>query len=531
MPGAAMAATKHNQFSKQHRNSSKLSLNSRSNSSSKLHQGNAPNFAFTALKAADVQTPKRVDSSQTIRTEKSVGGGHSSRERPNSRPALATRHSSRQGPQVAPKKPKFAMHADVQDARSAAADASSDSYEDVEDDDENWVSSGVATPDDREEAEPGHKTPHLRPPPELSAHNEPTPLVSRQPLPSHRDLIAGPSSVPTYDSNALEQRHADPEEEDEFDYRPRAGGYKTAPSSRPPSVHSRYGPGRPSLVRTASFAPVLNTAAPPLMTTSIANAQITSTNPPEVQEEVLTPPGIESPIHYRDSWGGTGPIRASPPDSPMSARMSQASQSQFLPSRTDASGSSTSHFRPGMVRMSTASSVATVPATRSYLVPNATNSGTEAMDALNHSGPRTRKTSTFSMASGTLGAVTSSVAGLFSRGSIPSVGSSLNPEAHHSPSHIHHPHHPRSAAISSLQANSKHREQPLQLTSHFPPESQLAHVKSGGMPGAGQIAFSLLPPPYMAAHMAVRTYEAPLQDAYTRVVVGRPRPTLGMTTK
>ena len=41
------------------------------------------------------------------------------------------------------------------------------------------------------------------------------------------------------------------------------------------------------------------------------------------------------------------------------------------------------------------------------------------------------------------------------------------------------------------------------------------------------MAFSLLPAPYMAAHMAVRAYEAPVQDSWERVVRTRMRSLAG----
>lgn len=67
MPGPAMATTKPPHFTKHHRNPSKLSQNSRSGSSTKLH---APNLALTAIKTGvDHGTPKRVESSVTIRSE------------------------------------------------------------------------------------------------------------------------------------------------------------------------------------------------------------------------------------------------------------------------------------------------------------------------------------------------------------------------------------------------------------------------------------------------------------------------------
>lgn len=70
MPGTAMAATKHPHITKYQRNSSKLSQNSRSGSSTKLHPGHGHNLAFTAIKiAADHGPPIRVDSSQTIRSD------------------------------------------------------------------------------------------------------------------------------------------------------------------------------------------------------------------------------------------------------------------------------------------------------------------------------------------------------------------------------------------------------------------------------------------------------------------------------
>lgn len=65
-----MAATKQSHLAKHHRNPSKLSQNSRSSSSTKLHPGHGHNLAFTAIKiAADHGPPKRVDSSQTIRSD------------------------------------------------------------------------------------------------------------------------------------------------------------------------------------------------------------------------------------------------------------------------------------------------------------------------------------------------------------------------------------------------------------------------------------------------------------------------------
>lgn len=61
------AATKHG-APKHNRSSSKLSQASRSNSATKLHPGYGHNLAFTTLKA-DAGPPKRVDSSQTIRSD------------------------------------------------------------------------------------------------------------------------------------------------------------------------------------------------------------------------------------------------------------------------------------------------------------------------------------------------------------------------------------------------------------------------------------------------------------------------------
>lgn len=400
-------------------------------------------------------------------------------------------------------------------------DEPADDYEE-DDDDENWVSSGVATPDDREEAEIGDLTPQTGHPPGLPAPSDPVPAqYQEQPL---SEPIAGPSSVPAYESNALDQRR-DAEEDDRFDNYPQHGGYKTAPSSRPPSVRRRRGP--PSLIRTSSFTPALNTTAPPLTTTSIASAQITSTNPPEGGEDVLTPPAGDSPIHHygRDSWGGIAPVRATSPGSIESGGRVPQSRSAFLPAKptSPATSSSVSALRPGIMRNSTASSVSTVAAPHSpQLSPNPSLNAHFAVPndyAPNDS--RNRKGSTFSIASNKLGAVTSGVAGLFSRGSIPSIASPLNSE--------HSSHHPKqSAAMSSLQSIPKRRDTPPPLTSHFPPVSQLAHVAASGTAGAGPggaggMAFSLLPAPYMAAHMAVRTYEAPLQDAYARVMQSRPR--------
>jgi hypothetical protein len=382
--------------------------------------------------------------------------------------------------------------------------------EDDDDDDENWVSSGVVTPDDRKGADAGPSTPHARPPPGL-------PVVPAMQQFQQLPPVAGPSSVPTYDSTALENRLG-VAVDDGLRHQPSryTGGFKTAPSSRPPSVRARRHRGPPSLIRTSSFTPALNTTAPPLTTTSVANAQITSTNPPE--DQPVTPPASDSPMQlYGNVWDGFAQLRSSPPASPTSSRHPQ-SRSAFLPPRSPTGvTSSPSGFRPGLIRTPTQSSVSTLAAKEPQQDTRHTSLKAQWTPADSTSDSRNRKSSTFSVASGKLGAVTSGIAGLIGRGSIPTVASPL----HFEHSHGHRP----SAAMSSLQAIPKRRDTPPPLTSHFPPESQLTHVSgaAAGAGGSGGIAFSLLPAPYMAAHMAVRTYEAPLQDAYARVVLSRPR--------
>lgn len=418
------------------------------------------------------------------------------------------RPNARQASQTNITKPKSLMPIGTRDLNVARR---AEDY-DEDDDDENWVSSGVATPDDREGAGAGNATPQTRPAPDLSA--VPT-ITQSQQLPATADPVAGPSSVPTYDSTALENRLGIAADDSLRHQSSRyGGGFKTAPSSRPPSVRAKRHRGPPSLIRTSSFTPALNTTAPPLTTTSVANAQITSTNPPEDQPP--TPTASSSPVQvYGSMWDGIAQLQSSP-TSPTSSHHPQ-SRSAFLPARTPTgTTSSLSGFRPGLIRTPTQSSVSTLAAKEPQQTsPHTSLNAQWTAPADPASDSRNRKSSTFSVASGKLGAVTSGIAGLIGRGNAPNVASPLQFE--------HHGYRP-SAAMSSLQAIPKRRDTPPPLTSHFPPESQLTHASGGIGAGApGGIAFSLLPAPYMAAHMAVRAYEAPLQDAYARVVLSRPK--------
>ncbi|KAF8335828.1 uncharacterized protein EI90DRAFT_3287740 [Cantharellus anzutake] len=66
-----------------------------------------------------------------------------------------------------------------------------------------------------------------------------------------------------------------------------------------------------------------------------------------------------------------------------------------------------------------------------------------------------------------------------------------------------------SAAFNSLSAIPRGRSAPPPLVSHFPPIPVRTPAEE---------AFGLFPPPYLAAHMAVRAHESPLQDSFARVV-------------
>lgn len=472
-----------------------------------------------------------------------------------------TRKPSRPEPPVT-KKAKFVIPAETHDQRTSGSDAYGHEQDDEDDDEDQWVSSGVVTPDDREPEQDAHDQPPpaavLGPPPGLKIlpltdpqHDttlQQPPLTPRlqwqqqqfqhQPqYPQYQEaqsrvstspeVRTGPSSVPTYDSSAAIQHHVQNINESDL-MRPGAG-LKTAPSSRPPSIRAKRPPtrppsihgGPPHLLRTSSFTPSLNTMAPPLMTTSIASAQITSANADEADEDETeyersrtpptqrnaSPPGSRRRNQAgRDAWAGIAPRRDSPPGSPVSSRHHH---SAFLPP-------SHGQLRPSMLRTNTSSSVAsTVPAQRSGAEGGATPTQYNQNDSFGSSSkvglePRSRKPSTFSAASEV-------VAGIFNAATGRTLNQTPSPtSSNHSP-HLRH-----SAALSSLHAIPKRRDTPPPtLTSHFPPESQQqypAQVNGGSMG-----MFALLPAPYMAAHMAVRTYESPLQDAFARVVLVRPR--------
>ncbi len=174
---------------------------------------------------------------------------------------------------------------------------------DDEDDEDQWISSGVATPDDREpEATTGST--HLP-----ARSSTPKPIDSQDLSPSQSPIVTS-SSVPTGLPDELNKKLI-------------SGGHRTAPPSRAPSIKGRapivrplstvsIHDARPSLIRTSSFTPT----APPLTTTSTASAQITSTNP---QPHESTPKDYYTPIH------------TSPPGSPSSSRTThQLSKSSFF---------------------------------------------------------------------------------------------------------------------------------------------------------------------------------------------------------
>jgi hypothetical protein len=401
-----------------------------------------------------------------------------------------------------------------------------------DDDEDQWISSGVVTPDDREvqveveEQPPG--APVLGPPAGLQIlplsmlpPSESLPPPPSRPPEMSPEPIAGPSSAPTYNSSSLRQ-HPKQSLADSAELVHRPAGHKTAPSSRPPSVRAKRPPtrppsihgGPPPLLRTSSFTPGLNNMAPPLMTTSLASAQITSTNPEEDNDDETEnertrasptagrlPPSsrfTHSGHAGRDAWGGGVAPRRDPSPSFQPAQ----SRPAFARTNTDDSTISAASVGAGGPTHSQGR------ARDSFI---STNSGGESSGLES----RARKQSAFSSASGVVVGLINAAAG---RILTPTTSSNTITGLSQSP-----PQHRHSAAMSSLQAIPKRRDTPPPtLTSHFPPEPQPHQPLVGNTNGA-MGGFALLPAPYLAAHMAVRAYEAPLQDAFIRVVLARPR--------
>lgn len=388
---------KHSQRNASH---GKLAHHNRSTSAIKLHggqlQGGHSNFAVTAFKARE-ELVKRSESSNTIRLDHTSGnkaaGFHG-------RGHLGPRKSGNNKSDNI-RKAKFVM--------TTERDASPDE----EDDDDQWVSSGVVTPDDRE---PETETPAT----ELQCSSTPK-VIDSQGLGSSQNPTVTSNSVPTGLPEELSKKLI-------------SGGHRTAPTSRAPSIKGRSAiirplstvsvhDARPSLIRTSSLTPT----APPLTTTSTASAQITSTNPQ---------PDERAPVNYYT------PIHTSPPGSLSSSRTTQHI-------------SNPSFFRR--------------PSTSSSLRSSLTHPSFPQRD---------RKSS---MLSNTPTAL--------------QVAKSPPPYA--------------SAAFNSLSAIPRPRSAPPPLVSHFPPIPVRTPAEE---------AFGLFPPPYLAAHMAVRAYESPLQDSFARVV-------------
>ncbi|KAF9515475.1 hypothetical protein BS47DRAFT_779344 [Hydnum rufescens UP504] len=322
MPGTATTTARHPHFAKHHRTSSKLSAQSRNTSATKLqagHVGAGHNLTLTALKGHG-NPMKRTESATSVHSDHTAV----SRTNGHTRPALVTR-KSKEAEQ--PKKPKFVMPDEVLDG------------DEEEDDEDQWVSSGVVTPDDREPQQPSL-------PPGLNAAALP---VEYAPLPNPEppSPVAGPSSVPIFDS-VVHNAH-----------RQTTDGRKTAPPSRPPSIiairssrpFSMHGP--PSLIRTSSFTPNKITA-PPLTTPSIANAEITSTNGPEG-----SPPMSSPGVAVTSTWAPFTPIHSSPPTSPRLTNGSGASQilRRASVSSTRSSATISSPFFPRERKTSTFSTV------------------------------------------------------------------------------------------------------------------------------------------------------------------------------